>query len=239
MSASGSKMRVTCAPEFLDNRKRWRDDETGPGMRPVFSPETRHPILGVFNMKVALSRRKFLKAGMCDLHVEYKILTPVAWDPKTGQARVRIDGKAKVTGAKVFARDIRAQDMPHWPQQQSHAFILRTTRTDRLYAGIDLSLLGEELKPDRVVTADDLARDGVAFPAFYGADMLLPEGKQAAYLGHAVAILIYDDFARYRFAKDKLQFQDSVLRYGEPVPPMAPLSAATARNFSPKRVKMR
>jgi hypothetical protein len=24
-------------------------------------------------------------------------------------------------GAKVFARDIRARDMPHWPQQQSHA----------------------------------------------------------------------------------------------------------------------
>ena len=186
-------------------------------------------------MKVALSRRKFLKAGMVAGVAVYlaplggkafaalfedKILTPVAWDPKNGQAKVRIDGKAKVTGAKVFARDIRAQDMPHWPQQQSHAFILRSTRTDRLYAGVDLSLLGEELKPDRVVTAADLARDGVTFPAFYGADMLLPEGKQAAYLGHAVAILIYDDFARYRFAKDKLQFQESVLRYGEPVPPM-------------------
>ena len=186
-------------------------------------------------MKVALSRRTFLKAGMVAGVTVYlaplggkafaalfedKILTPVAWDPKNGQASIRIDGKAKVTGAKVFARDIRAQDMPHWPQQQSHAFILRTTRTDRLYAGIDLSLLGEELKPDRLVTASDLARDGVAFPAFYGTDMLLPEGKQAAYLGHAVAILIYDDFARYRFAKDKLQFQASVLRYGDAVPPM-------------------
>jgi CO/xanthine dehydrogenase Mo-binding subunit len=81
-----------------------------------------------------------------------------------------------------------------------------------------LSLLGDELKPDRVVTAADLERDGVAFPAFYGADMLLPEGKGAAYLGHAVAILIYDDFARYRFAKDKLQFQDAVVRYGDAVP---------------------
>ncbi|KQV84870.1 aldehyde oxidase [Massilia sp. Root351] len=195
-------------------------------------------------MKVALSRRKFLKAGMVAGVAVYlaplggkafaalfedKILTPVAWDPKNGQAKVRIDGKAKVTGAKVFARDIRAQDMPHWPQQQAHAFILRATRTDRLYAGIDLSLLGEELKPDRVVTAADLARDGVAFPAFYGADMLLPEGQQAAYLGHAAAILIYDDFARYRFAKDKLQFQESVLRYGEPVAPMVRDPWATFR----------
>jgi len=55
---------------------------------------------------------------------------PHPWDPKKGQAKVRIDGKAKVTGAKVFARDIRAQDMPHWPQQQAHAFILRTTGAD-------------------------------------------------------------------------------------------------------------
>jgi CO/xanthine dehydrogenase Mo-binding subunit len=186
-------------------------------------------------MKVELSRRKFLKAGMVAgvaVYVaplegkafaalfEEKLLTPVAWDPKNGQAKVRIDGKAKVTGAKLFARDIRAKDMPHWPQQQAHAFILRATRTDRSYAGLDLSLLGEELKPDRLVTAADLERDGVAFPAFYGADMLLPEGKQPAYLGHAVAILIYNDFARYRFAKDKLQFQESVLRYGEARPPM-------------------
>ena len=92
--------------------------------------------------------------------------------------------------------------MPHWPQQQSHALILRVTQADRTYEGFDLSLLGDDLKPDRVVTADDLARDGVAFPTFYGDDMLLPAGKTPAYLGHAVAILIYHDFARFRFAKN-------------------------------------
>lgn len=89
---------------------------------------------------------------------EEKILTPVQWDPKTGTPKFRIDGIAKVTGDKVFAHDIRSRDMPHWPQQQSHAFILRTTLADRTYEGFDLSLLGEALKPDRVVTADDLAR---------------------------------------------------------------------------------
>ena len=138
---------------------------------------------------------------------EEKILTPVQWDPKTGTPKFRIDGIAKVTGDKVFARDIRSRDMPHWPQQQSHAFILRTTLADRTYEGFDLSLLGDELKPDRVVTAEDLARDGVAFPAFYGDDMLLPTGKTPAYHGHAVAILIYHDFAHFRFAKDKLKQQ--------------------------------
>lgn len=178
---------------------------------------------------VALSRRALLKTGLVagvSVYIaplggnalaalfEEKILRPVQLEPGTGAPRFRIDGMAKVTGEKVFARDIRARDMPHWPQRQSHAFILRATQADRPYAGFDLSALGEDLKPDRVVTAEDLARDGVAFPAFYGADMLLPAGKTAAYLGHAVAILIYHDFARFRFAKDRLQFRRDVVRYG-------------------------
>lgn len=186
-------------------------------------------------LKVELSRRRFLKAGLVagvSVYVaplggkafaalfEEKILTPITWDDKTGQAKFRIDGMAKVTGAKVFARDIRARDMPHWPQQQAHALILRTTKADRSYQGFDLSLLGEDLTPDRIVTAQDLARDGVEFPPFYGSDMLLPEGKTPAYLGQAVAILIFNDFAKFRFAKDALQFQDKVIRYGAVTPPL-------------------
>lgn len=181
------------------------------------------------------SRRKFLKLSvisgvsvwLAPLHsdalsalFEEKILTPIKPNGAQGPARFRIDGVAKVTGKKVFAYDIRARDMPHWPQEQAHAFFLRATRTDHLFDGIDLSLLGDDLKPDRVVTAEDLARDGLAFPAFYGEDMLLPAGKQAAYLGHAVAILIYKDFNTYRFAKNRLQFQEQVIRYGQPVAPM-------------------
>ncbi|MFM9433011.1 CO/xanthine dehydrogenase Mo-binding subunit [Janthinobacterium sp. CG_23.3] len=187
-------------------------------------------------VKAELSRRTFLKAGVVAgvaVYVapfgdeafaalfEEKILTPIAWDGKNGQVKFRIDGIAKVSGAKVFARDIRARDMPHWPQQQSHAFMLRTTKADRSYDGFDLALLGADLQPDRVVTAEDLARDGVEFPAFYGSDMLLPVGKTPAYLGQAVAILIFHDFARFRFAKDALQFKDGVIRYGAPTPPLA------------------
>ncbi|AOJ28648.1 xanthine dehydrogenase family protein molybdopterin-binding subunit [Burkholderia seminalis] len=182
-----------------------------------------------------LSRRGFLKASVLAgvaVYVaplgsrafaalfEEKLLTPVKWDSVTGIPQFRIDGIAKVTGAKVFARDVRAADMPHWPQQQSHALILRVTQADRAYEGFDLSLLGDDLKPDRVVTADDLARDGVAFPAFYGDDMLLPAGKTPAYLGHAVAILIYHDFARFRFAKNALKFRDDVIRYGAVTGPL-------------------
>jgi len=181
------------------------------------------------------SRRTFLKVGVVagvSVYIapiggkafaalfEDKHLTPVRWDPRNGIPKFRIDGIAKVTGSKVFARDIRSRDMPHWPEQQSHAFILRATRADRAFAGFDLGLLGDDLKPDRVVTAADLERDKVAFTAFYGEDMLLPEGKTPAYLGHAVAILIFHDFARFRFAKDKLKFRDDVVRYGAQTGPL-------------------
>ena len=50
--------------------------------------------------------------------------------------------------------------------------------------------------------------------------MLLPEGKTPAYLGQAVAILIFHDFARFRFAKEKLQFNDAVVRYGAVTGPL-------------------
>ncbi|WP_211473319.1 xanthine dehydrogenase family protein molybdopterin-binding subunit [Collimonas humicola] len=185
--------------------------------------------------KPDLSRRSFLKASVIagvSVYVapmggkafaalfEEKILTPIQWDSGNGHVKFRIDGIAKVTGAKVFARDVRARDMPHWPNQQAHAFILRATKADRSFLGFDLSMLGDELKPDRVVTAADLARDGIAFPVFYGEDMLLPAGKTPAYLGHAVAILIYNDFARFRFAKDKLQFKDEVIQYGPVTGPL-------------------
>ena len=149
---------------------------------------------------------------------EEQLLTRPAWND--GVLKYRIDGTSKVTGEKVFARDIRARDMPHWPQQQSHALVLRVTMADRSYAGFDLSALGSELAPDRAVTAADLARDGLAFPDFYGEDILLPEGKTPAYLGQAVAILIYQDFARLRFAKEKLQFNDAVIRYGAVTGPL-------------------
>ncbi|MDN0085437.1 molybdopterin-dependent oxidoreductase [Crenobacter sp. SG2305] len=185
--------------------------------------------------KLDLSRRSFLKASVIagvSVYVaplggkafaalfEEKLLTPVKWSGKDGKAQFRIDGIAKVTGSKVFARDVRARDMPHWPDQQSHAFILRATRADRSYEGFDLTLLGDELQPDRIVTAEDLARDGVKFPAFYGEDMLLPKGKTPAYLGHAVAILIYHEFAKFRFAKDTLKFHDEVIRYGAVTGPL-------------------
>ena len=186
-------------------------------------------------MSARLSRRDFLKFGVVagiGVYVaapgssalaalfEKERLRPLPWDAATGKIRYRTDATAKVTGEKVFSFDMRSRDLPGWPEQQSHAMLLRVTKADRLYAGFDLSVLGEALKPDRIVTAADLQRDGVAFPAFYGEDMLLPEGKTPAYLGHAVALLVFHDFATFRAAKNALKFRDDLIRWGAPTGPL-------------------
>jgi len=143
-----------------------------------------------------LSRREFLKAGvisgiavlisqpgrplLAGALFEDQRRRPPVLDGASGALRHRTDGVAKVCGEKVFAYDVRARDLPGWPAEQSHAMLLRATLADRVYEGIDLSALGGELGPDRVVTAEDLARDGLALPPFYGEDMLVPAGKRPA-----------------------------------------------------------
>ncbi|HEV8695539.1 MAG TPA: molybdopterin cofactor-binding domain-containing protein, partial [Lysobacter sp.] len=183
----------------------------------------------------SLSRRDFLKCSVVagiSVYIaapgsaalaalfEQERLRPVPWDAKTGRIRYRIDATAKVTGEKVFSFDMRGRDLPGWPKEQAHAMLLRVTKADRVYAGFDLSQLGADLKPDRIVTAADLQRDGIVFPPFYGEDMLLPEGKTPAYLGHAVALLVWHDFARFRAAKNALKFRDDVIRWGAQTGPL-------------------
>lgn len=181
------------APGVPLSRRRWLQATTVAGIAVWLAPLTSRSFAALF---------------------EQHILRPAAWQPGAPRVGHRIDGSAKVCGEKVFARDVRARDMPHWPQQQAHALFLRATRCDAPYEGFDLLHLGPELQPDRVVTAADLARDGVAFPEFYGEQMLLRTGHKPHYLGHAVAILIYRDFMRYRVARERLQFRQDVLRYG-------------------------
>src|SRR5215467_3008570 len=47
-----------------------------------------------------------------------------AWNP-AAMGVGRIDGVAKVTGAKLYASDFRAADLPGWPANTAHAMLIR------------------------------------------------------------------------------------------------------------------
>src|SRR5467141_3313180 len=141
-----------------------------------------------------------------------------AWNPAaTGVGR--IDGVVKVTGAKLYASDFRAADLPGWPSATSHAMLIRAADATHVYAGIDLSRLSGALKPSVVVTAADLARSGMRVPEFYAGDLLCPVGKTPLYLGQPVALLIFEDFDAFDQARLALR-DEAVVKFGAETGPV-------------------
>ena len=140
------------------------------------------------------------------------------WNPAaTGVGR--IDGVANVTGAKLYASDFRAADLPGWPANTSHAMLIRAADATHVYDGFDLSRLSGALKPAVVVTAADLARVGVRVPEFYAGDLLCPVGKTPLYLGQPVALLIFEDFDAFDQARLALR-DEAVLKFGKETGPV-------------------
>ena len=80
------------------------------------------------------------------------------WSAQPGVASERIDGRAKVTGQKVFARDFNARDLPGWVDEQWHAMYLCALTTEHAFLGVDLSSLPPEARPTRVVLGDQLTQ---------------------------------------------------------------------------------
>ncbi|MDH7795433.1 MULTISPECIES: molybdopterin cofactor-binding domain-containing protein [unclassified Beijerinckia] len=197
-------------------------------------------------MKTHVSRRDVLKAGVAaGVAIEVSFLSSAQaqlietpplpgpdWLKADGRPKYRLDAIAKVTGEKTFSRDYRARDLEGWPKEQSHAFLLHATKADRIFEGVDLSLLGDDLKPDKLILHEDLAADGIVTPVpggFYGDVFLVPKGQTARLLGQPVALLIYRDFARYDAAKRLLRFNDKVVRYGAQAPYSHPAHYGAAR----------
>ena len=91
--------------------------------------------------------------------------------------------------------------MPGWPPDTAHAMLLKAPDATHIFEGIDLAGSMRELTPDRVVLAHDLVEAGITVPSFYAGDLLCPAGKTPLYLGQPVALLIWNDFARFAVAK--------------------------------------
>jgi CO/xanthine dehydrogenase Mo-binding subunit len=122
------------------------------------------------------------------------------WNPAADGAG-RIDGVAKVTGAKLYASDFRAADLPGWPSTTSHAILVRAPDATHVYTGMDLARLNGALKPSVVVTAEDLAKIGTRVPEFYAGDLFCPVGKTPLYMGQPVALLIFERFDAFDRAR--------------------------------------
>jgi CO/xanthine dehydrogenase Mo-binding subunit len=139
------------------------------------------------------------------------------WRPAVG----RIDGVAKATGAKLYASDFRAADLPGWPASTAHALIVRAADATHTYSGLELARLSEIAKPSVVVTAADLERIGARVPEFYRDGALFcPVGKTPTYLGQPVALLIFEAFDGFDKARVALRDGD-FLKFGAETGPVA------------------
>ena len=143
-----------------------------------------------------------------------------AWQSAPGIAKQRIEGFAKVTGAKIYAADFRATDMPGWPAETGHALLVKTTDATHVFEGLDLDLLTPEFRPDRVVLAADLAAAKITVPGFYTGDLLVPAGKTPLYLGQPLALLIWNDFARFSVARSVISAQAGFVKMGAETDPV-------------------
>jgi CO/xanthine dehydrogenase Mo-binding subunit len=203
-------------------------------------------------MANGLSRRGFMQAGaVAGVAFQIGVLRAPAqaaliedtrnrrpsWVGADGRARFRMDAVAKVTGDKSFSRDYRAKDMPGWPSEQSHAFFIHAGKADHAFAGVDLSALGDDLQPDRLVLGDELIADGLVppqgadgeAPGFYGDVFIVPPGETPRLLGQPVALLIYRDFARFDAAKRRIRFDAGVVKWGAYTGPNTPANYAANR----------
>src|SRR5215813_12933041 len=145
-----------------------------------------------FGIALSLSRAAFAESP--DFETRETLPGRQSWNPAAIPSGGRIDGPAKVAGAKLYASDFRAADLSGWPSQTSHALLIRATDATHVFAGLDLSGLQGAIKPSRVVTATDIANARIRVPEFYKGALFCPVGRTPLYLGQPLAMLIFEQF---------------------------------------------
>jgi CO/xanthine dehydrogenase Mo-binding subunit len=181
-------------------------------------PSRREFVKWVTSSGIALSLSRLAPAEELGFIARETLPGRQQWNPAAAGLG-RIDGVAKVTGAKLYASDFRAADMPGWPATTSHAILIRAPDATHIYAGIDLARLSGARKPSVVVTAADLTRIGARVPEFYAGDLLCPIGTTPLYLGQPVALLIFDQFDA--FDRARLALRDGTfVQFGKETGPV-------------------
>ncbi|MEH2610462.1 xanthine dehydrogenase family protein molybdopterin-binding subunit [Bradyrhizobium sp. AZCC 1693] len=168
---------------------------------------------------IALSLSRLGSAEAAALPPRASLPGRASWNPAADGAG-RVDGTAKVTGAKLYASDFRAADLPGWPATTSHAMLIRAPDATHVYLGMDLARLGGAMKPSVVVTSADLDKIGTRVPEFYTGDLFCPLGKTPLYLGQPVGLLIFETFDAFDQARLALR-DGTFVRFGEETGPVA------------------
>ena len=176
-------------------------------------PSRREFVKWVTASGIALSMSRLGSAQEAGFAARETLPGRQTWNPAANGAG-RIDGVAKVTGAKLYASDFRAVDLPGWPANTSHAILIRAPDATHVYTGMDLARLTGALKPSVVVTAADLDRIGTRVPAFYTGDLFCPLGKTPLYMGQPVALLIFKQFDAFDQARLALR-DGTFVKFGE------------------------
>ncbi len=154
-------------------------------------------------------------AAHASLEADETMPTAPGWSGNgLGPPRYRIDGYAKATGAKLYARDFRAADMNGWPGTTDHAMLLLASDATHRFVGLDLSMLGSDLQPDKVVTAEDLEAARIRAKGYFTEHLMCPKGLTPAYLGQPVALLIFRSLEKFAMARQMLSGAKAVI-YGD------------------------
>lgn len=157
------------------------------------------------------------------------------WSAGPGKARYRIDGLAKVTGQRVYARDFHASAMSGWPNSERPVMIVRAMDMERLFTALDLELLPAEAQPIKVLYGDQITdqvvrpnqidrdveldrreevlRSQIDLPGDIRWPFIVPRGERANFYGQPVAFMIFASRAAFRTANKIVQFNPAFQIY--------------------------
>ncbi|MCC2973578.1 xanthine dehydrogenase family protein molybdopterin-binding subunit [Massilia sp. IC2-476] len=125
--------------------------------------------------------------------------------------------RARVTGAKTFASDYRPKDFG-WGTMCQHALVLRSSRTDCVFRGFDVSRLPVATRPSRLVSADDIVAAAPADiqPALRKTieEIFVPVGSRAKYRGQPIGLALFNDYQQFFAGAMELRANSAAELYG-------------------------
>lgn len=147
---------------------------------------------------------------------------------------MRIDAMDKVLGRKIYARDLRAGDIKaltdhqeDWGNVTLHALLLRSSYLNRAFIDLNLMEINRyapikcftrhgDLFKNRLDPAEDYELDfgfGL-FGATPEVDLFVDQGQSAQYVGQPLALLLFDDIAKFLNAEREQLGVRNLVNYG-------------------------